>query len=199
MLINGPKIPKILFIKGVFKKDCITDDIFDRKIIENASVLDNITSLSNEDAIATASFVNYKKLPPIFENIDTWCKSTNLLCWNCTLNFDSIPVFIPGVIEPCHKAKTNENQDDAKNNQQFSISVHGVFCSFGCAKTYVDTHNYSISDKIETHSKLKLLYKIFYNKKMKDIPSYPALTQMKQFGGDLSIVEFKDLIRKYNF
>ena len=38
MDIITPNIPKILFIKGVFKKDCIQDDIFEKKIFENIDI-----------------------------------------------------------------------------------------------------------------------------------------------------------------
>ena len=44
-------IPKILFIKGVFKKDCVSDDIFEKKILENSVTelsSNNIVEISNE-------------------------------------------------------------------------------------------------------------------------------------------------------
>ena len=44
MSIKETKIPKLLFIKGTFKKDCINDDIFDKKIIENSSIDNNISN-----------------------------------------------------------------------------------------------------------------------------------------------------------
>jgi hypothetical protein len=49
-------------------------------------------------------------------------------------------------------------------------------------------------DRTETLNKLELLYKLFYNTKMKDVTNYPLPQQMKQYGGDLSIEEFTALL-----
>lgn len=180
MLIKSAKVPKVLFIKGAFKKDCLTDDIFDKKILENATidVMANIMDLPDND------FVNYEKLPSVFTNIDSWVKRSNLLCWNCNLSFKTTPIFIPGVIEP----STTKNKTSEKN---LTISVHGVFCYFGCALQYIETRNYTLSSRAESLNKLKLLHKLFYNKKIKELSYYPNPMQLKQFGGDLSTEEFE--------
>ena len=34
-MISVLSVPKVLFIKSVFKRDCYSDDIFEQKIIEN--------------------------------------------------------------------------------------------------------------------------------------------------------------------
>lgn len=190
MLIKGSNAPKILFIKGIFKKDCLSDDIFEKKILENTIETDT-TCDSTDDTILTSTFVNYKKLPSIFTDIESWEKKTNLLCWNCTLQFTSIPVFIPSVIEPI--TIKNKIEREKSNIQKFSISVYGVFCSFGCTRQFIENHNYSISDKTETINKLRLLHKLFYNNmKMKEMTCYPRPLEMRQYGGDLSIEDFKE-------
>jgi hypothetical protein len=188
LLINKPKTAKVLFIKGVFKKDCVSDDIFEKRILERIdNTIDQPTQLNGESSgIYINNFISYEKLPSIFEDINTWQKQTNLLCWNCSLSFTSIPVFIPQVIEPC----LHKHNDTIK----YSISVHGVFCSFICAKHYVKTRYHTIVDRTETLNKLELLYKLFYNIKMKDVTNYPLPQQMKQYGGDLSIEEFTALL-----
>jgi hypothetical protein len=190
MIIGSIKIPSILFIKGVYKKDCSNDDIFEKKILENTPSVEidfngdidisDISSITNCN-----NFVNYEKLPNIFESIETWQKKTKLKCWNCTLSFTSIPVFIPKVIEP--------NFGKGKNKKNYSISVHGVFCTFACAKQHVENRNYSLSERVETLNKLKLLYKLFYGDKMKDTPSTTTPFQMKQYGGDLTEDEYLEL------
>ena len=191
MLIKATKLPKILFIKDVFKKDCLSDDIFDKKILDNinTNMKENVVDDNNKSKLDW-HYVNYTKLSHIFESIETWNKKSNLLCWNCTLSFDSIPVFIPDVIEPA----TVKNK---AYNTKYSISVYGVFCSFGCAHKYVETHNYSLSERIEAFNKLKMLHKLFYNKNMRDISHYPSHLQMKQYGGDLTVEEFRAQIEEY--
>lgn len=189
MLISGIKIPKILFIKGVFKKDCSTDDIFEKKILENID-LPNDEIISSEAIDEQKKFISYDKLPSIFENYDMWPKRTNIHCWHCTLNFDTTPVFIPKVIEP----KSNKKLDYESDKMTYSISTYGIFCSFGCANKFIESRNYSIIEKIEMNNKLKLLHKFFYKKIMTDYVSYPDPYQMQQYGGNLSPEEFKEII-----
>jgi hypothetical protein len=201
MSIKGIKIPKILFIKGIFKKDCQSDDIFEKKILENANIADMSSNLITIQPTIdhpfdeiTTNFVNYEKLPPIFSNIETWKHKTNLLCWNCALNFNSIPVFIPKVIEPL-MIKNKLGRE--KKSNSYSISVYGVFCTFGCAKQYIESHNYSISDRTENINKLNLLHKLFFNHNMKEMTDYPNPHNMKSFGGDMTVEEFRANIKKY--
>lgn len=203
MQIKSANVPKILFIKGIFKKDCTSDDIFEKKILENSNTIENEMVIVSGNALTNTqsftNFINYQKLPNIFHDIASWEKKTNLLCWNCTLQFQSVPVFIPRVIEPVtskfmasHAPRTDET------HQKYSISVQGVFCSFGCARQYIETHNYSISEKTEKLNKLRLLHKLFYNNtKMKEVTSYPIPLEMKQFGGDLTIEDFREQLEKF--
>lgn len=197
-MIYGEKIPKILFIKGVFKKDCQSDDIFDKKVLEGSiDDIDDINPLVDESTnLNCGQFTNYERLPNIFTDIETWKKNTNLCCWNCTLQFTSIPVFIPKVIEPVTiKSKINREKS---NEKKYSISVYGVFCTFGCAKQYIETRNYSYSDRVEAINKIRLLHKLFYNVKMKEDIKYPLPTRLKQYGGDLTVSEFRENIDKCN-
>jgi hypothetical protein len=191
MLIKRTNVPTILFIKGIFKKDCTSDDIFEKKILESTIELDTTTN----DTV-TDNFVNYEQLPNIFTDIESWKKKTNLHCWNCTLQFTSIPVFIPKVIEPV--TIKNKIEREKTTGQKFSISVYGVFCSFGCAQQHIEVYLHSVSEKIETLNKLRLLYKLFYNEKMRELPYYPSRFSMKQYGGDLSTNEFKEELTRFN-
>lgn len=194
-VIKGEKIPKILFIRGVFKKDCTSDDIFEKKILENSS---NDVLISSDHAISTPddmTFVNYEKIPSTFENIETWKKRTNVKCWCCTLSFDSVPIFIPKVIEPITIKNKVEREKITK--QQFSISVYGTFCSFGCANYFIESRNFSISERVESINKLKLLHKLFYNTKIKETAFYPEPYRLEQYGGDMTIAEYKSLQETY--
>jgi hypothetical protein len=195
-MIKCEKVSKILFIRGVYKRDCLSDDIFEKKILENS--INDAAIVSTDTSISTpidVNFVNYEKMPSTFNNIDTWKKKTNIKCWCCTLSFDTVPIFIPKVIEPITLKNKVEREKITK--QQFSISVYGNFCSFGCAYHYIETHNFNISDKIESINKLKLLHKLFYNTKLKDIGFYPDPYQLAQYGGTLTEVEFREEKNKY--
>ncbi|MGL5936419.1 MAG: hypothetical protein ACRCZI_12460 [Cetobacterium sp.] len=187
-MLKVNKIPKVLFIKGVFKKDCVTDDMFDKKIMEN--VFDNKAMGMGFDEQEDFS-VSYNKLPATFENIDVWPKTTNLICWNCHQAFNTIPVFIPGVIEP------TTSKDPENSKQKFVISVYGVFSSFGCALSFVESRNYPLNEKIEIHNKLNLLHRLFYGTKMTDTNYFPCIYTTIPYGGDKTIDEFRDEMKKF--
>lgn len=206
MQIASGRIPSVLFIKGVFKKDCISDDFFEKKILETITPYPEVVDQTTEIVDFTnMGNLSYDKLPSIFSNIDMWPKKTNLLCWYCTLGFTYIPVFIPKVIEPV-SIKKNFNivsvgdsiLDECNSSKKYSISVHGTFCTFGCAQAFIDKSEYSIPDKIEYTNKLKFLYKLFYNKKFNLIPGYPEPYEMKQFGGTYTIDQYREFINKLN-
>ena len=171
MNIKEYKLIKILFIKGVFIKDCIpSDDIFERQIIEQLNY-------------NTAYIDIYNKIPLIFNGLDTWIKNTNLNCWYCDLTFDSVPIFIPKIIEP-------------SNSTEYNISTLGCFCSFSCAMVYINTHFSKICDNIHMKNMLLFLYKIFNKKKIKEIILSPSKYQMKQYGGNLEQIQYKNNLLK---
>lgn len=190
-MLKAKKVPIVLFIKNVFKKDCVTDDIFDKKIMENID--DNMPTQYDQFELD----ITYTKLPKIFTNMETWPKTTNLLCWNCHQTFTGIPVFIPGVIEPISKPLETEYDGLNSKSLSFSMSVYGVFSSFGCAFSYVESHNYSLSERTEIISKLKMLHKIFYNRKIKDVPYFPSIFSTIQYGGDKTLDEFRNEMEQY--
>lgn len=183
-------VPKVLFIRGVFKRNCNSDDFLEKKIIESISddiLLRNFTIEETKENIEYDD--KYSKLPSIFENENDWPEKTNLLCWNCSLNFDSMPIFIPKVIEPIiFKNKTGK----------YSMGVFGVFCSFGCAKQFIETRNLSISDRIDSLAKLNLFYKLLYKKNMED-SFHPHVYEMRQYGGDMTIEQFRSRVDSTKF
>jgi hypothetical protein len=213
-MINTFKIPKILFIKGVFKSDCENDISLSKKNIENNSYTTNLINISsdlldnnnlislnniiinnninNDEEQYNPCYINennninyYEKLPFIFESVETWCCNTNLLCWHCSLHFDTKPIFIPKVIEPIISKE---------EKKKYSIGVYGVFCCFGDAMEFIKNINWTTIEKIEAFNKLKFLYKIFYNKELKEIKNYPSIYDMVQYGGDLTPSNYKKII-----
>jgi hypothetical protein len=171
MIISDYKFIKILFIKGVFLKDCIpSDDIFEQHIIEQLNC--NMTYIDI-----------YNKIPLIFNSLDTWIKKTNLSCWYCCLKFDSIPIFIPKIIE-------------LSSTDDFNISTHGCFCSFSCAMSYNNIYNKKICDNIHVKQMLLFLYKIYNKNSVKEIFPSPSKYQMNHYGGTLEKIQYKNKIIK---
>jgi len=166
------KSPHILYIENVFIKDCNNiDDILKQKL------------LNNNEKSKHKTF-NYSNIPSIFNIIDNWIKDTNIKCWYCTLPFKTQPVFIPKNIEP------------SQNN--INIKVFGCFCSFSCSMSYINIHYTKLSDKIDKTNMLIYLYNEFYKKPITYIEPSPSLYLMEQYGGNLTISEYKQLISKLN-
>lgn len=165
MNIKEYKVPKILFVKGVFLKDCMPiDDIFEQKLMDQLDLEDDI--------------ILHKPLPSIFNNTATWPQTTNLRCWNCDLVFSGIPVFIPKGI-------------DSLSDGNYNIITSGCFCSFNCAIAFNNLHNIKICDNVNVREMLQFLYKVFNEKSVKEILPAPSKYIMKQYGGTVDAAGYQ--------
>jgi hypothetical protein len=162
------KVPKILFIRGVFLKDCIPiDDIFEQQLIDR---LDEEKIKINE----------FDMIPSVFTTLNAWVKKVNIHCWYCDLNFEAHPVFIPRLIEP--------------TSDGYTIGTEGCFCTFSCAMAHINIHYPKIYDNVRKHDMLKFLYKIFHTAKVREILASPSRYEMTQYGGHLEIHEYRTKI-----
>lgn len=86
-LKNAQSYGGVLFLQGVFKKDCkkMEDMFHDRLMFDNTI---------NKDTKV------YDKIPVSFTSLDDWLKSTNITCWYCHRTFKNRPWFEPLSIEP---------------------------------------------------------------------------------------------------
>ena len=193
----------MLFLKGVYKKDCVLiDDIFEENLMANindcsiTATENELVNISKTDHLVSCNKLielntkqnHYEKLPH-FKGLDTWPCKTNLLCWSCSLSFDSIPIFIPKAIEPIIKNRESNN---------YSIDNKGVFCSFGCAYYFIQNKTCNLIERTENINKLRFLYKLFYNENMPDYNNFPSPYNMVQYGGDWTIKKFKKTITKFH-
>ena len=159
----------ILFIKGVFIKDCIPlGDIFEQQIMDQLTI--------------ETPIVEHKLLPANFVGLDKWVKSNTLKCWYCDLQFETIPIFIPNLIEP------------SNNTNKYNIGVEGCFCSFCCSMSYNNLYNPKICRNIKVKEMIIFLYKIFNNRTIKEILPSPSKYVMKHYGGPLEIAEYREKI-----
>ena len=171
MNIKEYKVSKILFIRGVFIKDCIPiDEIFEQQLIEQ---------LDMENPV-----IDYDKIPSTFTDTKTWVQKTNVKCWYCDLNFDNMPVFIPKIIE------------NAGFKKKYNISTFGCFCSFCCAMSFNNLHNQNICLNVKVKEMLLFLYKIFNGCVINDILVSPNKYQMKAYGGDTESMVYRGKINK---
>lgn len=97
---------------------------------------------------------------------------TNIACWWCSYNFDTLPVFLP---------------------DKYTLGAYyvcGCFCSFSCAKAYNDNDLDDARTQIR-NSLLKKLYNTIFNND-KFVPTAPKWELLTKFGGKLSIEEFRN-------
>jgi hypothetical protein len=100
---------------------------------------------------------------------------TNVACWWCSYNFDTIPCFIPEKYE----------------NDKYHVL--GCFCSFNCATAY----NYSYINDYKVGDRYSLLKKIYYEitGKYSEILSAPPKELLKKFGGTQTIEEYRNTMQ----
>ena len=109
----------------------------------------------------------------ILNQFDNWVDKTNVKCWWCCHNFDTVPLGMPVYYN--HKIK--------------KFSVRGVFCSFSCMLSYSNNTTGIIPKKYLINYLYKKLTGVF-GINFKEAPSKYTL---KEFGGLLSIEEFRKL------
>jgi hypothetical protein len=161
--------PKVLFIKGVFIKDCTTiDDLFDEQILDQAH--DDIDEVST-----------YMNLPTVFYSLKKWPKQTNIHCFYCDLQFEGTPVFIPKTIVP--------------SKEGFTMGTEGCFCGFNCGMSHIDLFYPKINDNVNKKNMLKLLFKVFTGKTVSKIENAPLKYKMVKYGGMYSFQDYKNAIK----
>lgn len=170
------KPPKILTLNNV-DYDVLAANYqkAETELANSYNISDNTTIYIESNVMSSIQI--YDILPQEFTSLSTWPQKINLCCWNCTLAFDTVPIFIPELIRQL----------------PFTMRVKGNFCSFGCAITYI----FEIySDKIYVRdnyiTNLNILYFIFTGNHPIKILRSPSRINLKKFGGHLSEDQYRE-------
>ena len=102
-----------------------------------------------------------------------WPEKTDICCWYCCHRFDTQPVCIPA----------NHNQLERY------FEVFGIFCSWNCAKSYIQ-QSYS-SESSEQLMWMRIMAKQVFGTTLKQFHAAPPRIFLKMFGGHLTIEEFR--------
>ena len=150
-----------------------SEDLDDNTVTETTETLDtNSLFIKNEkeldDKIAITKYYKKKKF-----DIKTTSYDSNTKCWWCKNTFEN-----PGVGLPNNYVKNK-------------FQCQGHFCSFSCASAY----NIDLNDELvsKRNSLLHLLYEKTFDEK-KNINPSPHWLTLKEYGGVLSIEEFRENI-----
>ena len=135
---------------------------------------DSIDNTNNETR--TISKMNLE-LINIMNGKSIIVEKTNIVCWWCTYNFDTMPCFIP------------ENINDNK------YYVFGCFCSFNCASAYnINMIDYNVWYR---NTLLKKLYNTMFEN-TDDVIIAPPRETFEKFGGILTYNEYRKNCKKCN-
>lgn len=102
-------------------------------------------------------------------------------CFCCTYDFDTPIIYIP---------------KDLSNNK---YNVYGCFCSPECATYYLFNEKISISVRTERYSLLNLLYNNIYKYEDNIMPAPNPHYMLDKFLGNLTISEYRKLLRNKRF
>jgi hypothetical protein len=121
----------------------------------------------------------YNKIHTVYEK-HSWPLKNNIWCWNCAMDFSTMPIFIPTFIED----KTDR------------MGVLGNFCSFPCAARFVEM---CPEEKRSDYNRmLKYLHYIMTGRKVKHIIPMISKFELDKFGGNKSSEEFINIINTLN-
>lgn len=155
----------------IFDQITFTEDIKEKNI---ELIKEEIKNDINEDIKDDNRKKGFFEILSNFIDGKEWVKKTDICCWWCCHEFDTVPLGLPIYY-------------NSINNK---FQVKGIFCSFACIVSY----NRDIKSK---SNKFEYLIKYLYTKltgaKLNDIiKPAPPRCSLKMFGGELSIDEFRN-------
>lgn len=169
----------ILFLKNIFLKNFNQpEELMFQRMLEDllpaADKTEVAAEVAAEDSLMeTMSSCMLGDIPPVYTSIKNWPSRSNLLCWHCNMKVAGVPVAIP--------------IDLKKNNTGgIEMKVVGVFCSFPCAKSYINIHypkNDLSSGWADKNNFLRLMFKDFHNIEPDVIPAAPSPYIMSKYCG----------------
>jgi len=120
----------------------------------------------------------WKKLKQLEQNLHfNSISDKKSACFWCTHDFDNPPVYIP------------------KHYIKNSYHVYGCFCSPECATAFLMEENIDSSTKFERYHLLNHIYSKIYNYNKNIKPSPSPYYMLSKFYGNLSIQEYRSLMK----
>ena len=150
----------------------------------NTKIYDDKYHYNNDDDDSTT--VNkevetrdlWKKLKQLEHNLHiNNISNKKSACFWCTCDFDSPPVYIP------------------KYQIKDSYHVYGCFCSPECSTAYLMEENIDSSTKFERYHLINHIYSKIYNYTKNIKPSPNPYYMLDKYYGNLSIQEYRSLLR----
>jgi hypothetical protein len=176
-LLHLDKISKDedLFSVETSKDQCLTFEPYNQYEFKPL-VLHDISPIPPIQKIDQVKEKVFDTLPSIY-SYESWPKTTNIYCWWCCHQFDTVP--IPYPVNYCKDHSSGE----------IILRVKGCFCSFNCSKSWGKNTIKGFKDEYLLFS----LFKKMSNKKgVINIKPAPDKSLLRIFGGFLEIDKFRD-------
>jgi hypothetical protein len=158
----------LLVLHGISLNDCETpEEQFNRILLEKIDIKPIQLNKSKTD---------YRKIPKSFTTIENWPTNTNLKCWECDRNFNTVPCFIP-------------KSYSINREGRHTYGVYGNFCTFPCARSYCE-NNFREGILWQKVKLLLKVYEAFYGIQVSDVPLAPKKTMLEEYGGEATKEEF---------
>jgi hypothetical protein len=151
----------------------------------------NVTTTYNESNKEEEEFENdrevetkqvWKKLKQLEHNLHiNNIGDKKSACFWCTYDFDNPPVYIP------------------KHYLRDSYQVYGCFCSPECGVAYLMEENIDSSTKFERYHLMNHIYAKIYNYTKNIKPSPNPYYMLDKYYGNLSIQEYRSLLKNERF
>lgn len=131
-------------------------------------------------------------------------ETTTKPCWWCRHSFKTSPIGCPLVYHPHKKdgidaSRMKEKLDAAgiEHTTNDFFETEGYFCSFPCCKAYILSQRNNLKYK-ESSGLLSLLFSTLYKKKS-IIPTAPTWKMLSDYGGPLTIQEYRATFGKIEY
>ena len=159
-----------------------TNNNLEYEVLNNNELLVEQFDNSNNKEIAVTNENDEKLINTKLKSLQKELHKNDLsdkksACFWCTYDFDNPPIYIP-------KFKSND-----------SYHVYGCFCSPECGVSYLMNENIDSSKKFERYQLLNFIYGKIYNYKINIKPAPDPYYLLDKFYGNLSIQEYRKLLR----
>lgn len=149
------------------KRDIIISTLKSR--VNKNNICENHVSMTkdNKKIMLNLGLIQINKNKPIV------CDKTDIACWWCTYNFDTLPLFLP---------------DQFRNSVYY---VFGNFCSFSCMLAY----NQNLDDyrKSVRNGLIKQLYYDIFKNSNSNLKAAGPKELLQKYGGPMDITQFRDI------
>ena len=132
-----------------------------------------LCSSSCRDMSDASKYTPYKLFSTDLHQLIEWPQTTSTCCWYCCHAFETVPVCIPVTYDTLQNV----------------FEVFGIFCSWNCAKAYVQS-TYS-SESSEQLMWMRIMAREVFKMNLGVFPPAPPRMFLKMFGGHLTIEEFR--------